>query len=212
MDLSCTVCGLLLVGKCMTTCQARNSLGSTGISKWHKNSLHMEQPGKYPDALRFNKRKILFVWHKAWNRGQIHSSGWFNTRKSYLHSAMDLKMIGNRDGSSFRKNLKYQGKISQTWTASESSLPMLCYHWYWETFLQKLNKRSDITLPLKHFLLVLPVIAMENCFSFSPHSFCFHVYLAFAPKIPLQGSPVHAGYAENDGQKGPCCRKALHEL
>lgn len=121
-------------------------------------------------------------------------------------------MIGNRDGSSFRKNLKYQGKISQIWTASESSLPMLPYYWYWETFLQKLNRTSDSTLVLKHSLLVLPVISMESCFFLSPHSFCFHVSLAFAPKIPLQGSPAHVGYAENDGQKGPCCRKVLHEL
>lgn len=62
--------------------------------------------------------------------------------------------------------------------------------------------------------LVISDIVMENCFSLSPHSFCFHVYLAFAPKILLHGSPVHVGllYAENDGQKGPCCRKVLHEL
>lgn len=166
----------------MTTCKARNSLGSTGISECHKNYLHMEQPGKFPVALRLTKRRIQFVW-------QIETEVNFTVQaslipgKNYLHSAIVHKMMGNRDGSSFRKNLKYWGKISQIWTASESSLTMLCYPWYWQTVLQRLNKTYDIELLLKPFLLVLPVIVMENCFSLSPHRFCFHVYLALTPKI-----------------------------
>ena len=69
-----------------------------------------------------------------------------------------------------------------------------------------------MALYLKPFLLVLPTIAMENWFSLSPRSICFHVYQAFASKILLQGTPVHVGLpsAENGCQKGPCCRKSEH--
>lgn len=61
--------------------------------------------------------------------------------------------------------------------------PFPClYPWYWDTVLQRLNRILDIELLLKQFLLVFHVIIMVNCFSFSPHSFCFHFYQAFATR------------------------------
>lgn len=71
----------------------------------------MEQPGKFPGALRLNKIKFLIVWHTPETEDSFTLLASLIPEK---HSAIVHKMIGNRDGSSFRKNLKYQGKISQT--------------------------------------------------------------------------------------------------
>lgn len=103
-------------------------------------------------------------------------------------------MIGNRDGNSFRK--------SQILRLDQSDLNCLPSHAFLMFSLQRLNRTSDVALHLKSFLLVLLAVLMENCFSFSLHSICFHGYQAFASEILLQGSPVHISF-----QKGPCCRK-----
>lgn len=103
----------------------------------------------------------------------------------------------------------YQGRIRQTWTASERSLSIPRYPWCWESFLQRLNRTFDVALHFKPFLVLLTI---SNWFSLSPHSIFFRVHHTFASNILLQGSPVHVGLpsTENSCQKGLFCRKPEH--
>lgn len=70
---------------------------------------------------------------------------------------------------------------------------------------KKLNRTSNAALNLKPFFLLLPTIAMGNCFPLSPFSFCFLVPQIFTPRILLQGSPIHAA----DPSVSEHCRKMV---